>query len=50
MNVIEELKSRDLQEYIEEITNQHSYPVGSGTYRFDSCPICGSGTKFKRVI
>jgi replicative DNA helicase len=47
MTAIERLKKEvDLKNYIEGVTNQKAYSVGSDTYRFARCPICGGGDHF----
>lgn len=40
------LKSYDLLAYIENTTSQKAKLVGADTYRFKTCPLCGTGDHF----
>lgn len=46
MDIIQELKSKNLLDYIECVTMQKSFSAGSNTVRFKVCPICGHGDHF----
>ncbi len=46
MDIIKEIKSYELFDYIEKKTNENSFHVGSDTYRFKNCPICSKGDHF----
>lgn len=42
----ENLKSWDLLSYIESVTGCKAKKAGNNTYKFQECPICGSGGHF----
>src|SRR4030043_1231728 len=46
MDIIQELKSKNLLDYIEGAIGNKAHKVGSGTYRFKQCPICSKGDHF----
>jgi len=46
MDIIQELKSKNLKDYIESKVGQNANHAGGGTYRFKHCPICGGGDHF----
>lgn len=46
MDIIQELKSKNLLDYIEGQIGDKASHAGSGTYRFKHCPICGKGDHF----
>jgi len=46
MDIIQELKSKNLLDYIEGQIGEKASHAGSGTYRFKHCPICGKGDHF----
>lgn len=46
MDIIQELKSKSLLDYIESAIGEKAHNVGSGTYRFKHCPICRKGDHF----
>ena len=46
MDIIQELKSKNLLDYIEGQIGDKASHAGSGTYRFKHCPICSKGDHF----
>lgn len=46
MDIISELKNKNLLDYIELKTGQKTFKVGSNTYRFKKCPICNGSDHF----
>ena len=46
MDIIQELKNKNLLDYIEGQIGDKASHAGSGTYRFKHCPICGKGDHF----
>lgn len=46
MNIIKELKEKDLLSHIEFECGTNHYNAGSDTVRYKSCPICGNGDHF----